>query len=82
MKVIELVREQQAYGWSPEELYVQHPYLSLAEIHSALAYYWDHKAELDQDMVRRDLLVEKLRANEVRTVLHEKIEQYRKQHHA
>lgn len=29
MKVVELVVEQQAYGWSPEELHFQHPYLAL-----------------------------------------------------
>jgi hypothetical protein len=28
MKVVELVVEQQAYGWSPEELHFQHPYLT------------------------------------------------------
>jgi len=28
MKVIELVLEKTAYGWSPEELHFQHPYLS------------------------------------------------------
>ena len=82
MKVIELVREQQAYGWSPEELYFQHPYLSLGKIHSALAYYWDHKDELDEDMARRDALVENLRSNTGKTTLHEKIEQYRNQDHA
>lgn len=38
MKVVELVVERMAYGWSPEELYFQHPYLSLGQIHSALAY--------------------------------------------
>ena len=27
MKVIELVLEKTAYGWSPEELHFQHPYL-------------------------------------------------------
>lgn len=53
MKVIELVREQQAYGWSVEELHFQHPYLSLGQIHSALAYYWDHKDDLDADIERR-----------------------------
>src|SRR4051812_28208299 len=42
MKVIELVTAQQAYGWSPDELAFQHPYLTLGQIHSALAYYWDH----------------------------------------
>jgi uncharacterized protein (DUF433 family) len=50
MKVVELVVEQQAYGWSPEELYFQHTYLTLGQIHSALAYYWDHREELDRDI--------------------------------
>ncbi len=53
MKVIELVVERTAYGWSPEELHFQHPYLTLGQIHSALAYYWDHQEELDQDIERR-----------------------------
>ena len=53
MKVIELVLEKMAYGWSPEELHFQHPYLTLGQVHSALAYYWDHQEELDQDMERR-----------------------------
>jgi uncharacterized protein (DUF433 family) len=53
MKVVELVVEQQAYGWSPEELHFQHPYLTLGQIHSALAYYWDRCAELDRDIRRR-----------------------------
>jgi uncharacterized protein (DUF433 family) len=61
MKVIELVLERDAYGWSPEELHFQHPYLSLGQIHSALAYYWDHKGELDQDITRRRARVEELR---------------------
>lgn len=53
MKVVELVMAQMAYGWSPEELHFQHPYLTLGQIHAALAYYWDHKVELDADIERR-----------------------------
>jgi uncharacterized protein (DUF433 family) len=53
MKVIELVLDHLAYGWSPEELHFQHPYLTMGQIYSALAYYWDHKIELDQDIERR-----------------------------
>jgi uncharacterized protein (DUF433 family) len=52
-KVIEIVLETQSYGWSPEELHLQHPYLSLGQIYSALAYYWDHKEQLDQDIEQR-----------------------------
>jgi uncharacterized protein (DUF433 family) len=53
MKVIELVLDHVAYGWSAEELHFQHPYLAMGQIYSALAYYWDHKVELDQDIERR-----------------------------
>ena len=52
-KVIELVLEKMAYGWSAEELHFQHPHLTLGQIHSALAYYWDHQEELDRDIERR-----------------------------
>ena len=61
-KVVELVVEQKAYGWSAEELHFQHPYLTLGQIHSALAYYWDHLAELDRDVQRRLERVEELRS--------------------
>jgi uncharacterized protein (DUF433 family) len=53
MKVIEIVLEKKAHGWSPEELYFQHPHLTLGQIYSALAYYWDHQEELDRDIERR-----------------------------
>ena len=61
MKVVELVVEQQAYGWSPEELHFQHPYLTLGQIHSALAYYRDHREELDRYIQRRLERVAELR---------------------
>jgi uncharacterized protein (DUF433 family) len=63
MKVIELVLNSKAYGWSPEELHFQHPYLTLGQIHSALAYYWDHQEELDQDIERRLEYVDQMQHN-------------------
>ncbi|MEG3846205.1 DUF433 domain-containing protein [Microcoleus sp. herbarium19] len=61
MKVIELVQAHLAYGWSPAELHLNHRYLTMSQIHSAFAYYWDHKQELDADMQRRFEYAEKLR---------------------
>lgn len=61
MKVAELVVAQMAYGWSPDELAFQFPYLSLGQIHSALAYYWDHKADIDEQIRRDDARVKQLR---------------------
>jgi uncharacterized protein (DUF433 family) len=37
MKVVEIIIAQKAYGWSPEEVHFQHPYLSMSQIYSALA---------------------------------------------
>jgi tetratricopeptide (TPR) repeat protein len=61
MKVIELVNEKDAYGWGPEQLLLEHPYLTLGQIHSALAYYADHEEELDEDIQRRLDKVEEIR---------------------
>jgi uncharacterized protein (DUF433 family) len=49
-KVIEVALDKVAYGWSPEEIHFQHDYLSLAQIHAALAYYYEHQAEFDAEM--------------------------------
>ena len=49
-KVVEVVLDKLAYGWSPEEIHFQHPHLSLAQIHAALAYYFDHQAHFDKQI--------------------------------
>jgi uncharacterized protein (DUF433 family) len=54
MKVIELVMAHLSYGWTAEEIYVNHPDLSLSQIYSALAYYWENKQALDR-AIQEDL---------------------------
>ncbi len=61
MKVIELALSHEAFGGAPEHLQEQHPYLTFGQIYSALAYYWDHKSELDADIERRLRNVEQIR---------------------
>ena len=41
-------------GWSAEEIARQYPHLSLAEVHAALAYYFDHKQEIDGELASED----------------------------
>jgi uncharacterized protein (DUF433 family) len=36
VKVAEVVLDQIAHGWSPEEIHLQHPNLSLAQVYGAL----------------------------------------------
>lgn len=75
-KVVEIVMDVKAYGWSPEELHFQYPYLSLAQIHSALACYWDDPDYFEVDISRRTRNVEKIRketqANSIRPILKKK----------
>jgi uncharacterized protein (DUF433 family) len=53
VKVIEVAVDKLAHGSSPEEMHFQYPHLSLAQIHAALAYYYDHQAELDAEIRER-----------------------------
>ena len=75
MKVIELVMAQKAHGWSPEELHFQHPYLSMSQIYSALAYYWEHKEALDADIEKRFNDAEQLRQEAGPSPLAERLRQ-------
>jgi uncharacterized protein (DUF433 family) len=39
VKVVEVITDHIAYGYSPEEIRLQYPHLSLAQIYAAFAYY-------------------------------------------
>lgn len=49
-KVIHLATEHFHYGWTAEELLRQHPDLRPEEVYSALAYFYDHHAEMLAEM--------------------------------
>jgi uncharacterized protein (DUF433 family) len=48
VKVIEVVVDKLAHGSSAEEMHLQYPHLSLAQIYAALSYYHDHQDEFDR----------------------------------
>ena len=43
VKVIEVATDKLAHGSSPEEMHLQYPHLSLAQMYAALAYYYEHR---------------------------------------
>src|SRR5437870_727508 len=49
-RVAMIITDYLAYGWSPDEICRQHPHLKLAEVHSAMAYYYDHQQEIDAEI--------------------------------
>ena len=49
IKVLDVAIRYEVMGMTPEEIMVALPYLTLAQIHGALSYYYFHKAELDKE---------------------------------
>ena len=49
-KVIEVALAQVAHGWDASEIRRQYPHLSMAQVHAALAHYFDHQAEYDAEI--------------------------------
>lgn len=42
-----IAREAETLRMSPDEIIAAHPHLTLAQVHSALAYFYDHRAEIE-----------------------------------
>src|SRR5690348_12735361 len=63
IKVEEVVLDHLAYRWDAEEIQRQHPSLTLGQIHSALAYYYDHQEALDREIDNGLREVAQLRAS-------------------
>jgi uncharacterized protein (DUF433 family) len=62
IKVIEIVLDHLAYGWNAEAIQENHPHLSLAQVYAALAWYYDHQAEMDAEIEQQDERVRALKA--------------------
>jgi uncharacterized protein (DUF433 family) len=66
VKVIEVVLHKLAHESIAEEMHVQYPHLSVSQIYSALAYYHDHKEQMDAriEQDRRDVAALRAKAGE------------------
>jgi uncharacterized protein (DUF433 family) len=49
-------------GMTPAQVVGEHPHLSMAQVHAALAYYWSHPDEIHQDIENEEKLVADLKA--------------------
>lgn len=53
-RVIDLATEHLAHGWSADILGENHPDLNLAQIHAALAWFYDHEEEMRREIDLRE----------------------------
>ena len=49
-------------GMTPAAIHEAHPHVTLAQIHSALAYYYDHREEVDAVRAESKRIEQELRA--------------------
>lgn len=49
-RVAMIVMDYLGRGLGPEDLVRHYPYLTLAEVHAAMAYYHDHQGEIDSEI--------------------------------
>jgi len=63
IKVIHLVMERTANGWSADELQQNFPHLTLAEVYAALTYYYDNKSECDAHIEASSRFADEMRTS-------------------
>ena len=61
IRVMDVVVWHEMRGLCPEEIVFQFPGITLADVHAALAYYFDNRAEIEADFRREAEIAESLR---------------------
>lgn len=62
IKVEQIAISYERMGMSPDEIVSNWPHLTLSDVHAALAYYYDHRKQIDDDIREGEEFVNKLRA--------------------
>lgn len=61
IRVMDVVVWHEQLGLSPDEIVSRHPDLTLADVHAALAYYFDHRGEIQEDIANERRFAEEMR---------------------
>lgn len=63
IRVQDIASDYERHGLTPEAIVREFPQLSLAQVHSALAFYYDHCEEIRADMKSDDEYARQTQAN-------------------
>src|SRR5690242_3812253 len=79
LKVAHIVIDAETWGIAPQQIQENYPQLSLAQIYAALAYYYDHKDQIDAWIAQQTEEYERTRAERPNPVTREQFEARQKQ---
>jgi len=80
LKVAHVAIDAQTWGLTPQQIHDNFPHLSLAQIHAALAYYYDHRDEVEAQIARDTEAYERLRAEFPNPLTREQLHQRWQEH--
>lgn len=72
-KVIEVVLDRLAHHWDADEIQRQHPHLTLGQIYSCMAYYYDHQEEMERLIDEQLQTVQQFRNQQSESALRAKL---------
>ena len=61
VRVLDIVIWHEQNGWTPDEIVSQIPSITLADVHAALAYYYDHREEIQEEIRAERAMAEEFR---------------------
>jgi uncharacterized protein (DUF433 family) len=61
IRVMDIVVWHEFRGYSADEIVAMFPGVTLADVHAALAYYFDNRAEIEAEFRSEEALVEQLK---------------------
>ena len=59
VRVVDIAVEYEYLNQSPDEIISAHPHLKLEQIHDALSFYYENRAELDKKIMEDKAFIEK-----------------------
>lgn len=62
IRVQDIVISHELLGMSPDQIVFAHPSITLADVHAALVYYYDHLDEIQRDMEEEKQFVSEMQA--------------------
>ena len=60
IRIVDIAIEYEYLNHTPDEIISAHPHLKLEQIHDALSYYYENRAQLDQKIQEDKQFIQKL----------------------
>ncbi len=73
VRVQDIYIDSEVHGMTPDDIAAGYPQMTLAQVHAALAYYFDHRDEIQTELLEDRNLVQEVRAKSGTGPLEQKI---------